>query len=138
MDGSHRKMDNEQLLESLMRQVLSSVEGLKAQISTIQVDQAKLQGDFSTRLLEQHTVFDTKLLALERSFDQKMQRREEKVDGWFDEMQKTLEVYKISMEGRITTVSVKIGLIFAISSVVIATIVGVIIRALMAASSAAQ
>lgn len=116
----------------MLQQVLNNIEGLKNQIANIHVDHANLRGDFSTRLLEQVTVTDTKLMALERRFEEKIAKRAERVDDWFEDMQRMLTEYKIAMESRITAVSVKVGIIFAISSVVVATIIGIIIRALFA------
>jgi hypothetical protein len=121
-------MTDDTLVKELLQQILTKVEILSAHIGAVQIEQANVRGEFSTKVLEQSNMFDAKLLAMERRFDDKMTARSEKVDKWFDDMQEAFNHYQTTMEGRITSVSVKVGAISGGITLVVGAIVAIIVR----------
>jgi hypothetical protein len=121
-------MNEEDISINLLKQILVKVDQLTASISGVQIDQATIRGEFSTKILEQSTLVDAKLLAVERRFEEKMGTRAEKVDKWFDDMQEEFSHYQTKMEGRMTSTSVKVGVIFSGATVLIGGIIAVVVR----------
>lgn len=139
-------METNVLIEGLLRQLIEKVDGLKDQVATMKVDSATVRGDLMSQILLQSNNYDTKLLNLERRFDTKLAEqseklharisdRAEKVDGWFDQMQqefakgqKEFSEFQTKNEGRMTGISVKVGLIFSGITVVLVALVTGLIR----------
>jgi hypothetical protein len=121
-------MADENLVNELLAQILGQVSTLNNTIHSIQIDQAKTRGEMATKVLEQANIFDLKLMDAERRTEAKMSARAEKIEGWLDEMQQAFSKYQTTMEGRMTSVSVKIASITGGITLVIGGIVAMIVR----------
>lgn len=116
------------LIQQMFETVIAKIDTLSNLITATQLDHANLRGELTTKILEMGTTFDTKLILAERRLDERHERRNEKVDGCFDVQDKAFSDYKVEMEKKITTISVKMGVIFSLATAVIVAVITVITR----------
>lgn len=130
---------NNNLIEEMFKTVISEIRGLSTQITTTQLDHANLRGELTKAILEQGNNFDSKIQTVERRMVEKHDRRKEKVDelfaGFEDKFTKyqiafaaTFNEYQLAMERKITTVSVKMGIIFSLVTVILGAVIAGLAR----------
>jgi hypothetical protein len=130
---------NNNLIEEMFKTVISEIRSLSTQITSTQLDHANLRGELTKAILEQGNNFDSKIQTVERRMVEKHDRRKEKVDdlfaGFEDKFTKyqiafaaTFNEYQLAMERKITTVSVKMGIIFSLVTVILGAVIAGLAR----------
>lgn len=125
--------DSPDLIQSMLRELLAKVDTLHGQMTGIEVAHATLRGDMASKILEQSSTLDNKIILLERRIEEKMQARAEKVDKWFDDMGEAFNQYKLTMESKMTSITVKVGIVFSVVTAILVAITTAIMKWILSA-----
>lgn len=119
--------DHETHFEQKLDKILEKIDQLNERIAEIKVrsanERASTVEKFSTMVFETTKRFDGKLVENERSYSRQFNAQDDKYQSKFEEFTREFAAYRLSMERKITTVSVKVGLIFSIATSILVSII---------------
>lgn len=119
--------DHDTHFEQKLDKILEKIDALNERITEIKVrsanERASTVEKFSTMVFETTKRFDGKLVENERSYSRQFNAQDDKYQSKFEEFTREFAAYRLQMERKITTVSVKVGLIFSIATSILVSII---------------